>query len=429
LKTRFLISCLTIILAGKNAALATEGNISAKTFAGPNQKLDRQQAALYIAYRDNEPLAKFISPNQTALDFSKVVDIMAEKLQDLELETGHDAPWTWQELDAAYPPQAKSETSPSPGWKNIEGVTTAKKFKNNKTASSSSLGPFRLRKTADDLTKKSLSDAAGATIGYTYNRLQSGDGAWNSQGILDYPVTWAREYGEYRAGRSLELQLGPAVEWNLAETQQADGKDVQELSFEIPTIIYFSPGRQKMTCTYEENIAAAGQTYLSALWVFQAKPYFQTDFSFQNEIYGATASAEFVGGIFGSQLIVGGFQDLGHSGLQYQLRVIPKLDYSVTERGGPHTDRKPGDDWFRLGGTVSLDFRLGGESFNSLDLGVSYSLFQAVSGSGGYSGLFKTHVTWWLTENIGPSLEYSKGETPVADEPIDLLALTLQLKY
>jgi hypothetical protein len=184
-----------------------------------------------------------------------------------------------------------------------------------------------------------------------------------------------------------------------------------------------------MTGTYEENIAAAGRTISSALWVFQAKPYFQTDFSFQDEIYGASASAEFVGGVFGSQLYIGGFQNLGPSGLQYQLRVIPKLDYSVTERGGPYTDRKPGDDWFRLGGTFSLDLRLGGESFNPLDFGVSYSLLQTVSGSGGYSGLFKTHVTWWVSENIGPSLEYTKGETPVADKPIDLLALTLELKY
>lgn len=428
MKARLLISCLTIILAGKNAALATEDNISAKAFAGPNQKLDQQQAALYIAYRDNEPLAKFISPNQTTLDLKKIAYVMADKLDDLQSKTGHSAPWTWQELDAAYPSQAKSETSPSPGWKDIRGVTTEKKFNNGDTTSS--LGPFRLRKTADDLSsKKSVTDVAGATIGYSYNRLKSGNGAWNSQGILYYPVAWTREYGEYKAGESLDVQTGPAVAWNLAETQEADGKDVQELSFDIPTIIYFSPGRQKMTGTYEENIAAAGQTPLSALWVLQAKPYFQTDFSFQNEIYGATASAEFVGGVFGSQLYVGGFQDLGHSDLQYQLRVMPKLDYSVTERGGPHTDRKPGDDWFRLGGTVSLDFRLGGESFNPLDLGVSYSLFQAVSGSGGYSGLFKTHVTWWLTKNIGPSLEYSKGDTPVADEPIDLLALTLQLKY
>ena len=405
--------------------LAADDNVSAKVFAGPNQKLDLQQAALYIAYRDNEPLAKFISPNQTTLDLNKVVDVMSDKLGDLQSKTGHAAPWTWQELDAAYLPHSKTETSPSPGWDNIEGVTTVKTFKNDKT--SGSLGPFRLRKNADNLTQK-LEDAAGATIGYSYNRLQSGNGAWNSQGILDYPVSWSHQYTD-KAGKSLELELGPAVAWNLAETQEADEKDVQELSFSIPATIYYSPGRQKMTGTYEENIAAAGRTIASALWVFQARPYFLTDFSFQDEIYGATASAEFVGGVFGSPLYVGGFQNLGRSGLQYQLRVIPKLDYSDTERGGPYTDRKPGDDWFRLGGTFSFDLRLGGESFNALDLGVSYSLLQAVSGSGGYSSLLKTHATFWITQNIGPSLEYSKGNTPVADEPIDLLALKLEVKY
>jgi hypothetical protein len=423
MKIPLLTGCLTIILVSKSAALATEDNVSAKTFAGRNQKLDRQQAALYIVYRDKEPLAKLISPNQTKLDLNKVVDVMADKLDDLQSKTGHGAPWTWQEIDAAYLPQPARKASFSPRWNKVEGVTTAKNFKNDGIAGS--LGPFRLRKTTDDLSKP-LSDAAGATVGYSYDRLLNGNGAWNSQGVLNYPITWAHQYG---AGKSLELQVGPAVEWNLAETQEAGKKDVQELSFNIPTTAYYSPGRQKMTGTYEENIAAAGRTISSALLVFQAKPYFQTDFSFQDEIYGASASAEFVGGVFGSRLYIGGFQNLGLSGLQYQLRLIPKLDYSVTERGGPYTDRKPGDDWFRLGGTFSLDLRLGGESFNPLDFGVSYSLLQTLSGSGGYSSLFKTHVTWWITENIGPSVEYTKGETPVADKPIDLLALTLELKY
>ena len=102
---------------------------------------------------------------------------------------------------------------------------------------------------------------------------------------------------------------------------------------------------------------------------------------------------------------------------------------STTERVGVHTTRKEGDDWMRAGATVSLDFRLGGEVFNPLDIGVSYQFLGALSGSGNYSELFKPHATWWLSESAGLTLEYSKGDTPVADKSIDLLTLGLEFKY
>ena len=105
------------------------------------------------------------------------------------------------------------------------------------------------------------------------------------------------------------------------------------------------------------------------------------------------------------------------------------MDYSVTERGGIHTTRKEGDDWFRLGGTASLDFRLGMQTFNSLDAGASYQLLQTVSGSGSYSYLFQGHITLWLVENVGATIQYSKGNTPVADKPIDLVSLGLEFKF
>jgi hypothetical protein len=105
------------------------------------------------------------------------------------------------------------------------------------------------------------------------------------------------------------------------------------------------------------------------------------------------------------------------------------MDYSVTERGGIHTTRKEGDDWFRAGGLGSFDLRLGLKTFQSLDAGVSYELLQAVSGSGGHSYLFKTHCTLWLVENAGATVEYSKGDTPVSDKAIDLLTFGLEFKY
>lgn len=164
--------------------------------------------------------------------------------------------------------------------------------------------------------------------------------------------------------------------------------------------------------------------------MFQAKPYFLTDFSFANEIYGVEANAEFVGSVFGSKLLyLGGFQNLGLGGLQYQLRVIPKIDYSVTERGGIHTSRHEGDDWFRVGAAGSYDLRLGLKTFNALDVGISYQFLQTVDGSGNYSDLFRTHCGLSFLENVGATIESPKGDTPVADKPIDLLSFGLEFKY
>jgi hypothetical protein len=424
---------LLALLLVAASAIAADEKFTAKSFAGVNGRLNEQQAALYIAYRDKEPLSKFLKPGETTLDSKKLVTAMADKLDDLRSKTHHRAPWTWQELDAAFPAKKTpaEEAAALPAWKKIEGLTKEKKL--GQDGSAGSLGPLRLRKSAADVTqtaadpKKTLKDVKGATFGFSDNFLLDGNGAWNSEGVLDYPIKFYRQGN--RPGQSFELQVGPATEWKLAETQEKNNKDVQELNFSFPLTLFVSPGREKMKGTYEENMAAAGNTIFSQLWVIQSKPYFQTDFSFQHEIYGAEASAEFVGGLFGGLLYLGGFHNMGASGLQYQLRAIPKLDYSATERGGTYTTRKPGDDWFRVGGLLSLDFRLGGKSFNPLDVGVSYQFMDTLSGSGDFADLIKAHATWWLSENAGLTLEYSKGDTPVAMKQIDLVTLGLEFKY
>lgn len=415
------------------SAIAADEKVTAKSFARPDGKLSQREAALYIAYRDKEPLSRFMKPGETTLNWNMVMAAMADKLDDLRSKTGHVAPWTWQELDAAFPAKKTpaEEAAALPAWKKIEGLTKEKKLGPN--GSAGSLGPLRLRKSTADVMqtaadpKKTLKDVKGATFGFSDNFLLDGNGAWNSEGVLDYPIKFYRQ-GD-RPGQSFELQVGPATEWKLAETQEKNKNDVQELNFSVPLTLFVSPGREKMKGTYEENMAAAGNTIFSQLWVIQSKPYFQTDFSFQHEIYGVEASVEFIGGVFGGPLYLGGFHNVGDSGLQYQLRAIPKLDYSATERGGQYTTRRPGDDWFRVGGMVSLDFRLGGKSFNPLDVGVSYQFMDTLSGSGDFADLLKTHATWWLSENAGLTLEYSKGDTPVAMKQIDLVTLGLEFKY
>lgn len=419
MKKFFVITCSAIfVLSFLVATVEAAENVSAKSFAGADGKLEEHEAALYLAYRDDEPLSKLLAPGQLSLDIDMLVAAMQDDLDDLQSETGHDAPWTWQELDAL-----KGDDQKKPGWKKITGVTVAKPL--GEKGDKGSLGPIRLRKSGSELAKNS-SNAKGALIGFSDNRLINGGGAWNTQGALGYPVKFFFQHGP---GRSTEFEITPVFGWNLAEAEGTAEYEVNELDFSLPVIVYISPGGNKMTGTYEKNISAASDRGFSRLWIVTAKPYFQTDFDFRHEIYGIEASAEYVGYLFGSKLYFGGFQSIASNGLQYQLRVIPRVDYSETEKGGIHTTRQEGDDWFRLGGQVALDFRIGEEYFNSLDIGTSYQFFEALSGQGGYSDLFNTYATWWLSENAGMTLEYSKGNTPVAAQKIDLVILGLEFKY
>jgi hypothetical protein len=287
-----------------------------------------------------------------------------------------------------------------------------------------SLGPIVLRNSAADLTK-SLGDAKGATISYSQNRLQSGSGGLNSQGILDYPTMWNLYQGGH--GDSVEMRFDLASQWNVAQVQTNHAKDVEELKFISPITFFVSPGDW---LAGEPKADKRSDRPSSGLFLIQGNPYFQTDFGFRDKIYGIGANVEFVGNLFGCRaLYLGGFQNIGAFGLQYQLRLIPALDYSVTGEGGIHTPRKTGDDWFRLGSTGSLDLRLGLQTFNALDAGVSYQFLDTFSGSGGYAYLFNTHMTLWLIENVGVTVQYSKGETPIAIQPIDLITLGLEFKY
>jgi hypothetical protein len=61
-------------------------------------------------------------------------------------------------------------------------------------------------------------------------------------------------------------------------------------------------------------------------------------------------------------------------------------------------------------------------------LGASYEMLEALSGEGGFSDLLKLRATLRLNDYAGLTLEYSVGDTPVADQEIDLITLGLELK-
>jgi hypothetical protein len=211
-------------------------------------------------------------------------------------------------------------------------------------------------------------------------------------------------------GKSYWMWMTPAVSWNVSTTA-GSSNNVEELEYNLPATFVISPGSTK-----------------SALWYLTARPFYLTDFSFADEIYGAEASAEFTGYVLGSSLYLGSFMDIPNTGLQYQLRIVPKFDYSVTKKGGIHTTREPGDDWFRAGGLTSLDI-----SFSKdlpFVLGVSYEYKGVISGNGSNVHLFTTSGTWWLenNKNLALKFNYSKGQSIETAQKVDLITLGLELK-
>lgn len=408
---------LTLALAAQ--LCHAEEKLTAKSFADQGEFLSLDAAALYIVYRDKIPLASILKPGEFDLQSVRGriarLKAVAFKLDDLTDVLG-TPPWNWKSLDEIAQPAPAAQDQP---WKQISGITAPKAWNKN------AVGPLRLRKTTDDLVKE-VAEAKGATFGFSDNRLLHRKGVWNTEGVLFYPIKLKSDSG---SGRSVKFTGGPAFAWKVTPAQEAGKEGIEEATYSVPLNFFISPGGTKMTGTHDENLAAAEGKIYSARWLVQAKPYLQTDFSGGHRIKGGEASAEFVGGAFHTQLYLGGFQNFPGSSLQYQIRVIPKIDYSDVDKIGSHSKRKLGDDWLRAGLTSSFDLRFGAATFTPLDVGISYSFLDELRGEDSHGHLFKASAVWWLSENAGLSLLYTRGDTPVADKPIDQLTLGFEFKY
>ncbi len=346
--------------------------VSAQKFADPtSKKLDRNRAAFYLIFRDDVPVSKLSDPTsgQISLDTLRVVRLMGDALNDLadKTQTGHPAPWTWEELDNRY---LDKPHPPSPEF-------------------------IRLRGSFSDLRESDLTKTKGATIGFSNNRLPDGKNTWNSQGALGLPVSFA--HGEFI----------PALTWNVNKVEGiAADQNTEELNFSLPLIKYSENGH----------------------FVYQAKPYFQTDFSIDYKVFGAEAAAEYIGYLPGRVLQLGGYYYIGDV-LRYQVRIIPKMDYSSTNQEGIHTTRKKGDDWLRAGGLTSLDFQF--LEHIPFTVGTAYEFLQRVGRNGTNGNEFSAYGTYWVNEkkSVGLTLKYSKGKTLVAAKKIDLLTVGLEWKH
>lgn len=294
-------------------------------------------------------------------------------------------------------------------------------------SSKASLGPFQLRRSVAStldynveafkwkpwlgtnssmIKPEDLASIQGAKIGYSDNRLLDGGGAWSSEGALIYPFHYV-SLSQEREDRF--FHAGLATSWKLEEQEKAGTSDIDELKFSAP--------------------AGLGLHFNETLFFIQAEPYFHTDTDFDSGIVGATASFEFkmLHGL-GSYFPVGKF---GSNTLYARFRAVGLVDYSDVQDTSPYIKRSLNDDWFRVGAVASFDMGLYPPNAKQppITIGASYRFMQEVGDdNGGYSDLFKANATMWLSPNAGLTLEYQKGETPVADKDIDIITLGLELK-
>ena len=295
------------------------------------------------------------------------------------------------------------------------------------TQSGSSIGPLRIRRTTGDINTRSdaiqtdgpdekIRDAKGAKISYSDNRLKSGSGAWSSEGAVYMPFIWSAQptlTTDYRFGFS------PAVSWNIQEQQGAGKADVDELKFSVPIHADFGGGPN------------------GRYWTTVLEPYYHTDTDFDGSIWGSTASLAFRGPVFGDDgphaFSLNTWKFLTRNSTSYKFGLKGLIDYSETHSTSPFSKRKKDDDWLRAGLEAGFSLGLFREDEmpdkSPLVLNVGYKFLDSWSGDGGYSDLWNVSLTYWVSDYVGFTGEYQKGETPVAKEEIDLITLGLEWRY
>jgi hypothetical protein len=370
----FPVILIVLFLSLSPVNLLADRTVSALKFADPlSGQLDRKKAALYLIYRDDIPVSRLLEPESGRISMEaehllKVQEIR-DKLSDLADEMGHDAPWTGVELDKRY----------------LVSLSPPK------------VNAYRLRGSFADLGLSDMTKAKGATLGYASNRLPNGKNSWNSEGAFGYAVPIV--HGEFI----------PAFAWKVNKVEGvAAAQNCEDLNISLPLISKSDDRRV----------------------IAQLKPYFQTDFAFAYKIFGSEASVEYVGKIPGTDLGLCGYY-YGGDAWRYQIRLIPKVDYSSTTEAGVHTTRKKGDGWFRAGGLASLDLQFLEKRSPLFTVGAAYDFLQRWSGNGINGHEFSAYGTWYVDQkkSVGLTLKYSRGKTVVSAANVDLLTLGLELKH
>lgn len=370
-------------------------DVKPEDFVDANGNIDEQSLVEYLLWKkDLYYTHRKSSPAQKK-------EAVAVWLTDLEDHIGAPPPYTVEQVKKAQAP-TKDAVRRDVARGLIREPLTLK----NGTA----VGPVRIRKTVEDWDKD-LDDVSGASLGYQDNRLSSSH-AWSAEGAVSYP--FRRHNDLFRkpdsAFKSTDLTVLPTVSFKVNDLSDTAEGEVEDLVLGIP--VSFGGNRKFSAGQWREE------------WMFH--PFFQTDFHGDGEIVGANLEYEplFQIGAFD----VGQWHSFFGSPIAYLLRVRPKLEFSEVIDTSRFIDREEGDTWFRAGATLHLGIRPFGSS-SPWELRTEYRFgHDLTDDDDSYSDLFEAKTTYWINENIGLSLRYQDGETPVSDKEIELLSLQLEIK-
>jgi hypothetical protein len=276
-----------------------------------------------------------------------------------------------------------------------------------------SAGPVRLRKTADDW-RANADDSQGATLAYSHNS-KDNKTAWASEGSLIYPILLSgdntaddRESGV----RSWWLWMLPSMSWKVNKIDQTDDSDIEELLYQIPIV-------------WSANHTGLGWLRNSE---FKLAPYMHTDFSLDGLVLGTSIS--YVPYVFDSVsglALNAGYKGLGKTPFRYRTGLTPTVDFNHLCSDSQYIKREDNDDYLRAGGKAEAGIITKG--YPSLEFVASYQAFAGLIGAPDQSDLMSLAGKLWFNENMGLSIEYQRGETPIAQKDIDLAIMGLELKY
>lgn len=217
----------------------------------------------------------------------------------------------------------------------------------------------------------------------------------------------------------IEHWFGPAVAWNVVDTNALKPDEVEELQFSAP---------------WKMVAGMNSETFEGFEFVF--KPYYHTDWGFDGATIGASAAFDPVIRL-SERFRIGDYNDVfGETSapsfledLAYRIRVVPKIAYDRVAVGGNHTTRAKGDDWLRVGAKAEVVVAPWGEDGN-IELKAAYEFFEGISGEETWSDLFTGSLTYWFPgKNYGLSLKYEAGETPVSEKNVDSITFGVDVKY
>lgn len=282
------------------------------------------------------------------------------------------------------------------------------------------MGPFLLRKSADDWLKE-RKDTEGAKVAYADNRIDK-QTTWSTEGALLYPMRlWQRNVApnstEFFGSQS--IQFIPSASWKVVNIAETNKGDIEELMFQLPVV-------------WSVTHRGAGWWRNSHVGL---TPYYHTDFHFDGEVFGGKLTwtpvfrQEVENDYRGPLLSVNtGYRDLWRSApLRYYIGLVPALDFNHFSRTNLFITREKHDDYFRAGGKAELGLKTAG--YPSLELLASYEAFAGLHGAPDFSDLISLKSKFWFSDYAGVFLQYDKGDTPVAQKKIDLVTFGLELRF